>query len=436
MGTLIMIVQLLLGLSIIVGLHELGHLVSAKMFGIRVERYSIGFPPKIFGFRWGETEYTLGALPLGGYVKIAGMIDESLDTDYIKESPKDYEFRSKPAWQRLIVMMGGIIVNVVTGIMMFIGLAYFIGEQYLPMSELKHGIVAHEAAEKMGLKTGDHIIAINGKEITKYRDILSADGLLSSDSYYTVVRDKETLRVEIPNNLVETLSDRKNPQRFIDPVLPFKVGEVIPNKPAAKAGLQKGDKIVAFNGEKLEFFHEFQALQQAHKNEEVTLTIIRNKVEKELKVKTQEDGTLGFYPDILIDYAQNDYSIGEATQKGTILAFGSVINNIKGFAKVFKGEVSTRSLSGPIGIAQIFGSQWNWERFWQITAVLSMWLAFLNFLPIPALDGGHVLFLSYEMISGQKLSDRFLENSQKVGILILLTLMVFIIFNDIFNLFF
>ncbi len=438
MGTLIMIGQLLLGLSIIVGLHELGHLVSAKVFGMRVERYSIGFPPEIYGFYWGETKYSLGALPLGGYVKISGMIDESFDTKHLNEAPKDYEFRSKPAWQRLIVMMGGILVNIVTGIMMFIGITYYWGESYLPASEVeKNGIVAYDLAEQVGLQDGDKIIAINGKDFENFNDVLSSETLLGQDSYYTVLRDGEKVKVDLPNDLVEQLSNRGGePQKFIEARVPFAVGEVIPNKPASRAGLQEGDKIISFNGKSIQYFHELQALQQENKGEEVKLKIKRGNQILEKEIRTADDGTFGFYPDMKLSYKQVEYSFAGAIPRGTERAFQSVVDNIKGFGKIFRGEVSLRAVSGPIGIVNAFSPNWDWFRFWYIVGILSMWLAFLNFLPIPALDGGHVMFLTYEIVSGRKPSDKFLERSQQVGIVILLALMVFVLGNDIFNLFF
>ncbi|NJL12931.1 MAG: RIP metalloprotease RseP [Microscillaceae bacterium] len=438
MGTFIMIAQLLLGLSIIVGLHELGHLLTAKLFKMRVERFSIGFPPRIFGVRWGETRYELGAIPMGGFVKISGMIDESFDTKHLKEEPQDYEFRAKPAWQRLIVMMGGILVNIFTGILMFIGIVYYWGDSYIPASEMqKHGIVAYELAREIGLKTGDKILAVNGQKIQKYEEILSAKTLLESNSYYTIERNGKKIDIPLPNDLVERLSGRnQTPRRFIEMQLPFEVGQVIGGRPAAKAGMQEGDQIVGFNEQKIRFFHELKDLQDKNKGKTIRLTLLRQGKTRQIQLTTQKDGTIGFFPKFRVNYQQIEYSLAEATTKGTADAFGSVVNNIKGFGKIFRGEVSTRALSGPIGIAQIFGTNWDWFRFWQITAVLSMWLAFLNFLPIPALDGGHVMFLSYEIISGHKPSDRFLTNAQTVGVLLLLGLMVFVIFNDIFNLFF
>ncbi len=431
-----MVGQLILGLSIIVGLHEWGHLITAKFFGMRVEKFSIGFPPKIFGVNWGETEYSVGALPLGGFVKISGMIDESFDTKQLAEEPKDYEFRAKPAWQRLIVMMGGILVNVITGIMMFVGLVYVWGDPYLPISEVnKYGLQVYELGEEIGLQTGDQIIAVNGVPAQKYYDVISPDAFLSSNSYYTVLRDGKELRVDIPNNMIERLSENKDQPPFTWRT-PFSIGMVAPGRPAEEYGMQSGDVITSFNGDPITYFHEFKDLQDEHKGETIKLGIKRDGKEITLSIPSSADGTFGFQPEFPIENERVYYSFAESIPLAVERAFGSVWLNIKGFSKIFRQEVSVRSLSGPIGIAKIFGTEWDWYHFWRIVAILSMWLAFLNFLPIPALDGGHVMFLMFEIVSGKKPSDNFLEKAQYVGIFLLLALMVFVISIDIFNLFY
>lgn len=428
--------QLILGLSILVGLHELGHLVAAKVFGMRVEQYSIGFPPKLFGFKYGETEYSLGAVPLGGYVKISGMVDESLDTAGLSEEPKPYEFRAKPAWQRLIVMMGGIVVNVITGIIIFIIITYNNGDRYLPASEAKYGIIAGDLAQQIGLQTGDKIVKINGKEFKDFDDIASSQVFLGSNSYYTVERNSKLIDIAIPNNFIEQLSDKKTAGQFIQPNGPFKVGKIASDTPAEEVGLQSGDRIIQVNQTPTPYFADLQQTFMANKGKSVALKIIRDSKPLELKTTLTKEGTLGFSPELLLNESIIKYSFGESVVKGTDRAFGVVFDNIKAFGKIFRGEVSaTKSLSGPIGIAQFFGGTWVWERFWYIVGLLSMILAFMNFLPIPALDGGHVMFLMYEIVSGRSPSDRFLEVAQKVGMVILLSLMVFAIANDTFKIF-
>ncbi len=452
MEVLVMAAQLILGLSILVGLHELGHLLTAKLFGMKVEQYSIGFPPKIFGFKYGETEYSLGAIPLGGFVKISGMVDESLDTDYLNKEPQPWEFRAKPAWQRLIVMMGGIIVNVITGIVIFIILLFMFGRTYLPASEAKYGVVAYDAAKEIGLRTGDKILEINGKPYKDFYAVSGKEVMFTPNSYYTVERNGQTMRVDIPSNLIEKLSDKRD---FIEPRRPFVIDSVITYRaptglqkillslglakkqekmPAEKAGLLAGDKVVELNGKPITFYDQFQEGVQKFKGDEITLGILRGTEKLQKTIRLTEDGTIGVYPASPFNLEKIDYTLGMAVQEGPAMAFGVVRDNIRAFGKIFRGEVSfSKSMSGPVGIAKLYGGIWNWERFWSLTALLSMILAFMNFLPIPALDGGHVMFLTYEMISGRSPSEKFLEVAQKVGMVILLGLMVFAFFNDIFK---
>lgn len=438
MEGLIMTAQLLLGLSILVGLHELGHLLAAKAFGMRVEKYSIGFPPKIWGKQIGETEYSIGAVPLGGFVKITGMIDESLDTKSLSAEPEPWEFRAKPAWQRLIVMLGGIIVNVITGVIIFILLVYSQGESFITKDELnKHGIVAYDLAQQLGLRTGDKMINVNGQDFDKYADLRSAEVLLGTNGYYTVEREGEQVRIDIPNDLMDKLSDKN--VDFFGVRTPFLVGEITEESNAEKGGLQEGDKFLTLNGQPIIYFDQFSDILDEMSGKSVHAVVDRAGVHKELNLEVTEKGTVGFavlQDTSLLRLSHRDFSFGEAMGKGTVQAFNVVFYNIKAFGKMFSGDVSpSKSLSGPIGIAQFFGGKWDWANFWRITGLLSMVLAFMNLLPIPALDGGHVMFLSWEIITGRKPSDKFLENAQKVGMVLLLGLMTYAIFNDVYKLF-
>jgi len=437
MEVFIMVGQLILGLSILVGLHELGHLLAAKAFGMRVEQFSIGFPPKIWGKKFGETEYSFGMIPLGGFVKISGMIDESLDVTAMRAVPQPHEFRSKPAWQRLIVMMGGIIVNVILGVIIFIGFKYTQGDTYLSKQELnKYGIVAYELGESIGLKTGDRILDINGEDYERFRDLASPAVLLSSDGYFTVNRDGKRLTIPIPNDFVDDFAEENNAQKFIFYRLIFDIGAVIEGSPADLGGLQVGDKIIALNGAEIEFYDQLQASMDTLAGTQITLLINRSNVQQTLTIEVNEEGKIGFQVNRLNEISTVEYTFAESVPLGTELAFSIVWDNIKGFKKIFAGEVSaSKSLSGPIGIAKIFGGTWDWQRFWRITGMLSMVLAFMNFLPIPALDGGHVVFLTWEIVTGKKPSDTFLENAQKVGMVLLLALMSYAILNDIIKLF-
>jgi regulator of sigma E protease len=436
METLIMVGQLLLGLSILVGLHELGHLLTAKMFGMRVEKFSIGFPPKIAGFQWGETEYSIGAIPLGGFVKISGMVDESMDTAQLASEPQPWEFRAKPAWQRLIVMLGGIIVNVITGIIIFVALVYKNGETYFSRDQvIENGIVAYEYGEAIGLKTGDKVLDINGQPYQSITDLSSGSALLSENGYYTIDRNGEQIKVEIPRGFINSFNSEEAFSKFVAVRFPFEVADVEKGSGAEQAGIQPGDKILSVNGQPIQFFDQMQSALQPLKGQSAQI-VRQNQLKTDtLSIAVTDEARIGIAINPLIEPVRREYGFGEAISKGTSRAFGVVIVNAKALGKMFTGEVSAKNVSGPIGMAKIYGASWDWVKFWSITGLISMILAFMNLLPIPALDGGHVMFLLYEMVSGRAPSDKFLENAQKVGMVILLALMVFAIGNDILKLF-
>ncbi len=432
-----MVGQLLLGLSILVGLHELGHLLTAKLFGMRVEKFSIGFPPKIAGFQWGDTEYSIGAIPLGGFVKISGMVDESMDTAQLASEPQPWEFRAKPAWQRLIVMLGGVIVNVITGIIIFVTLVYSNGETYFSRDQvIENGIVAYEYGEAIGLKTGDKVLDVNGQPYQSISELSSGSALLSENGYYTVDRQGEKIKVEIPKGFINSFNSEEAFSKFIAVRFPFEVGAVEPSTGAEKVGIAAGDQIIAVNGSPITYFDEMQSALQQVKNQSVSLVRRRGAQVDTLNVPVSADARIGIAVNPLLEPVRREYGFMEAFSRGTSRAFGAVIVNAKALSKMFTGEVSTKNVSGPIGMAKIYGNQWDWVKFWSITGLISMILAFMNLLPIPALDGGHVVFLLYEMVSGRAPSDKFLEYAQKVGMVILLGLMVFAIGNDILKLIF
>lgn len=447
MEGLIMAAQLILGLSILVTLHELGHFVPAKLFKTKVDKFYLFFDflfPRqdllkfsLFKFKKGDTEYGIGWFPLGGYVKINGMVDESMDNDFLKSEPKPYEFRSKKPWQKLIIMLGGVFVNLVTGVVIFIGLTYYLGESYLPAKEAKYGIVAHELAEEIGLKTGDKILKINGKAVERFYDNIDPDVFLESGSYYTIERNKKLQDIYIPSGFINKLADKKYKNApFIEPIMPFKVGNVVAGFPAELAGLKKNDYIIAIDTVKISFFHELQQVLKSKKNTAITLSVIRDNLPIALNCNVNAEGKLGFEVQSQLKFEKQQFGLLESINKGSVKAFSFVILQAKGFKKLFSGEIDpSKSLSGPIGMAQQFGGSWDWVRFWTLTGLLSMVLAFMNLLPIPALDGGHALFLTYEIIFGRKPSDKFYEVSQRIGMAILLSLMVFAIFNDIIRLF-
>ncbi|HEX6225292.1 MAG TPA: RIP metalloprotease RseP [Chryseolinea sp.] len=448
MDWMIMLAQLLLSLSFLVAVHEFGHLLAAKYFGMRVEQFSIGFPPKIFSFKKGETEYALSAIPLGGYVKISGMIDESLDTEAMKLPPQPWEFRAKPAWQRLIVMLGGIVVNVVVGVLIFIGITYVYGDSYILKDAVNEsgGYHVGPVGESLGLKTGDKIIKINGQDFEYYEDILKPATLLSTDGSYTVDRNGQIINIPIPADFIQKFNKKSSPGTFLFPRLSPIVGEVEKGTLAAKI-LQPGDQILEINGEPIAYHDEVTPKIKAMKSDSVsgkydtlTLKIARAGSTLTFKEYFKDQKSIGFYPDVKPFLAKAEktitYGFTESIPRGAERAFSTLAVQVKAFGRVITGALSPKeSLSGPIGIMQAFGNEWDWSRFWSLTGVLSLVLAFMNLLPIPALDGGHVMFLSYEIISRRKPSDKFLENAQKVGMVFLLALMVFIFANDIIKLF-
>lgn len=447
---MIMLAQLLLSLSFLVAVHEMGHLLAAKYFGMRVEQFSIGFPPKIFSFKRGETEYALSAIPLGGYVKISGMIDESLDTEAMKLPAQPWEFRAKPAWQRLIVMLGGIFVNVVIGVMIFIGITYAYGDTYILKDFINNngGFYVGPVGESIGLKTGDKITKINNQDFEYYQDILKPETLLSTDGSYTIERDGKEIELAIPADFIQKFNKKTSPSNFLYPRIPAVVGDIEKGYIAERI-LKPGDKIVEINGAPISYMDQVNTQVKAmkadslsSKSDTIDIKISRAGEILSFREYFRDQKIIGIaaapFPKEYMDQAERRITYGflESIPKGTDRAFTTLGVQVKAFGRVITGALSPKeSLSGPIGIMQAFGNEWDWSRFWSLTGVLSLVLAFMNLLPIPALDGGHVMFLSYEIISRRKPSDKFLETAQKVGMVFLLALMVFIFANDIIKLF-
>jgi regulator of sigma E protease len=450
MDWMIMLAQLLLSLSFLVSVHEMGHLLAAKYFGMRVEQFSIGFPPKIWSFRKGETEYALSAIPLGGYVKISGMIDESLDTEAMKQPAQPWEFRAKPAWQRLIVMLGGIFVNVVVGVIIFIGLTYALGDTYTLKDEVnKHGgFDVGPIGESIGLKTGDKIIKINGQDFKYLEEIINLQTLLSTDGTYTVERNGEIIDIPIPADFIQKFNKKSSPVNFLSVRVPPLVYKVVDNTVASRMGLKKGDKILEVNNIPIQYNDELVSIVQAQrkdsanaKSDSISFKVLRDGQILSFKEYFKGEKGVGYYATASKEFIEKaeqriTYGFFESIPRGTERAFTTLAIQVKAFGRIITGTLSPKeSLSGPIGIMQAFGNDWDWSRFWSLTGVLSLVLAFMNLLPIPALDGGHVMFLSYEIISRRKPSDKFLETAQKIGMVFLLALMVFIFANDIIKLF-
>lgn len=436
MGTLVMVGQVILALSILIILHELGHFLAARMFGIKVEKFYLFFDAwgvKLFKFTYKGCEYGIGWLPLGGYVKIAGMIDESMDTEQMKEEPKEWEFRSKPAWQRLIVMLGGIIVNVIVGIVVFWLLTFAYGEQDIDNRRLANGIVPGIIGKEIGLQAGDKIAQINGREVVNYRELLSSE-VLMGDAVLTVQRDGKELELKVPSDILNQVADHKK-NELLEPRLKMMGIELIQEgSEAEKMGLQKGDSIIAVEGKPIVYFDQFKEAIKDKADEAVAMEIIRGGNQMAMAGRVSADGTIGFgmKTDPSIVMLTREYSLAQAFPVGVNKAFAVITDNIKGFGKIFKGEVrADKALSGPVGIAKLFGTDVDWFRFWNLVGMLSMALAFMNLLPIPALDGGHVVFLLIEMIQGKPVSEKVLERAQMVGFFILVALMIFVFTNDI-----
>ena len=434
-----MVGQLILGLSILVILHELGHFVAARAFGIKVDKFYLFFDAwgfSLFKFNYKGVEYGIGWLPLGGYVKIAGMIDESMDTEQLAGPPQPWEFRSKPAWQRLIVMLGGVFVNVVLGIFIFWMLTARFGDSYIANSSAKYGIVPGVIGKKMGLEAGDKIIAVNGKPVDRFEDLTKPKVLLDH-TVLTVERNDKTLNFTVPANIINDVSDygKDGIEQFINslPRTTFAVDSVAPKSFAQQAGLVKGDSIVAVNNTKIQFFDQLQSELQANKNKAVTLTVRRNQQTKQLPTNVSGDGKIGIA--LLYDLPKENtinYGFFGSLPVGADKAWGTFATNAKAIGKVFKGEAKfNKVVGGPVAIANMFGTHIDWVHFWTLVGFLSMVLAFTNLLPVPALDGGHAVFLIIEMIKGKPLSDKFLERAQIVGFVLLISLMVFVFGNDI-----
>jgi regulator of sigma E protease len=460
MDGLIMAGQLLLGLSILVILHELGHFLAARAFGIKVEKFYLFFDAwgfKLFSFKVGDTEYGVGWLPLGGYVKISGMIDESMDTEQLALPPQPWEFRSKPAWQRLIVMLGGIIVNIIVGVLIFWLVTFKYGETFIPNDKLVNGVHPGIIGKEIGLKTGDKILAINGQKLIYFDELLSSKVLLG-DTKITISRNGKTMDLRVPESVLDDVS-KHGIKEFVTPrliakkidsvatpqdlqpkmglldkikALFVKPTPVEVKAPAYEAGFKKGDSVLAVNGKPVRFYDDFTTQLEGTAGKTVNIKVLRNGNEVDLTPKVGADGTVGLiFGRINPPLKTINYGFMESFSVGVDKGWTTFTDNAKGIWKMITGKVSARNISSPIGIAKVYGSEFDSEKFWRLTGLISIALAFMNLLPIPALDGGHVVFLLIEMIKGKPLSDKFMEKAQVVGFVILLCLMVFAFGNDI-----
>ncbi|MCD8406902.1 RIP metalloprotease RseP [Tenacibaculum dicentrarchi] len=448
METLIKAVQFILSLSLLIVLHELGHFIPAKIFKTKVEKFYLFFDYKfsIFKKKIGDTVYGIGWIPLGGYVKIAGMIDESMDTEQLNKPAQPWEFRSKPAWQRLIIMLGGVTVNFILGIVIYICLMYTYGEKFLPNDNLKDGVwVQNQLGKDLGLQTGDKILTIDGQAIRKFSELPLE---FINGNNYTIQRNGVVIEKEIPTDFISKLVDRdKNSGSFISVRLPLVIANISKDSPNINSDLQAKDIVTAINGVSTKYLDQAKIELEKNKGQAVNITIQRASESLNIPVKITEKGKLGVGLGQLsskdlekLGYyklAKKTYSISEAIPAGTVKAWSTVTNYIKQLKKVFNPSTGAyKGLGGFISIGSIFPAEFSWEVFWNITAFLSIMLGVMNLLPIPALDGGHVVFTLWEMITGKKPGDKFLEYAQLVGFILLITLLLFANGNDIFRTFF
>jgi len=430
--------QLILSLSILVIIHEFGHFFFARLFKTRVEKFYLFFNPwfSIFKKKIGETEYGVGWVPLGGYVKISGMIDESMDKEQMKLPPQPYEFRSKKSWQRLLIMLGGILFNIILAFFIYSMVLFTWGEKYLQNSEVRYGIMTDSLGKSIGIKNGDKILSLDNKPVDNFRKI-THDILLDDVKTIQLLRNDSVINISIPESIKAELI--KNPS-FIEVRIPFIADEYIKNSVGEKAGIKKGDRFIALNDSSVSYFDEVKDLLSQNKNKQVKISLLRNNDTVTISLIVPSDGKLGIFPladlEKFFKLKEIHYGFFESIPAGFEKTFSMLDSYIKQFKLIFSPETKAyESIGGFITIGKIFPAEWDWLSFWSMTAFLSIILAFMNLLPIPALDGGHVLFLLYEIITRRKPSDKFLEYAQIVGMAILFALLIFANGNDIIKLF-
>ena len=428
-------IQLLLSLSLLIILHELGHFIPARIFKTRVEKFYLFFDVKfsLFKKKIGETVYGIGWLPLGGYVKISGMIDESMDTKQMQEPPKEWEFRSKPAWQRLIIMLGGVTVNLILGFLIYIMILFVWGKNILPNSSLPMGMGVTALAEEVGFEEGDQILLVDGKKLDIALDI----------NKLLLIRGVKKVKVERANGRQEIITIPKDiGNRMFEsgelsvlyPRSPAVVDSVLTDKPASQAGIKSGDKIISANGVKIDDWMDLSNFNKDNANKIVNYVVIRNESIDTLNMRLNDKGKMGVMPKSIIRLNQIELSLSESIKEGFSYGFWTLYDYVAQFKYVFTKKGASQ-LGGFGAIGSLFPDTWNWKGFWASTAFISIILAFMNLLPIPALDGGHVMFLIYEIVSGRKPNDKFMEYAQITGFLLLLALVIYANGNDLFRFF-
>lgn len=440
---MVQVILFLLSLSLLIILHEMGHFLPAKWFKTRVEKFYLffDFAPfnSLFKFKKGDTEYGIGWLPLGGYVKISGMVDESMDTEALKAPPQPWEFRSKPAWQRLIIMIGGVTVNFILGFLIFGLMLWFYGEPYIPVSELKNGTQVDSVLMTQGIRNGDIIMQVGNRPLDRLDPGTFVKEVALNNADKVVVRreGRDTTLALAPGFGKILTSGAVQKKALLLPRIPFEVEEVQAGTPAASAKLQPGDRIVSIDGQPTPFFEDFLYWANKKRGQAIKLGIARNGQEAmETDLTLTTSGTIGVKRQMKKFYKteRQFYPIAEALPKGVQKGMEFLNDQLKAFGQMFRGKISAKdNLGSLISIGSMYPAGWDWESFWGITAMLSIILAFMNLLPIPALDGGYVVFLLWEVFTGRRVSDQFMERSVTVGFFLLLGLMIFAFGLDIWR---
>ena len=429
--------QFVLSLSLLIIAHEMGHFLFAKLFRTRVEKFYLFFDPwfSLFKIKKGETEYGVGWIPLGGYVKISGMIDESMDKEQLKQPPQPWEFRTKTVWQRLLIMIGGVVVNFIMALFIYAMILFTWGQEYVPLKNAIFGYDFCETAMKNGFQNGDKFIAVDGVEYETLPEVTSHI-VFNHAKRVTIERDGEQMDLLMPDDLTAQFLSA-NERSFARERYPWIIDRTISGSSAEKAELMGGDMILAVNETLTPTADLFVSKIKSNAGKEITLTILRNGVDINKKLQVTNEGTIGVYsqrPEKILRTNRIEYGFWASFPAGIHLGVNTLTTYVKNMKLVFSKE-GAKQLGGFIAIGNIFPAYWDWAAFWSMTAFLSIILAFMNILPIPALDGGHVLFLLYEIITGRKPSDKFLEHAQIVGMVLLIGLLLFANGNDIIRLF-
>ena len=429
--------QLILSLSLLVIIHEMGHFLFAKLFKTRVEKFCLFFDPWLTLFKFkpkrSETEYAIGWLPLGGYVKISGMIDESMDTEQMKQPVKPWEFRAKPAWQRLLIMVGGVLFNFLLALFIYAMILFAWGDEYIPVQKAPLGMEFNETAKNVGFRDGDILLSADGVPFERYDGDMLTDIVDARE--VTVLRDGREAAVYIPDDMMDRLL--ADSVRFASYRIPFVVDSLVAGSPALLAGLMPGDSITHLDGKQVSYFDFVETMAQRKEqgaSRQLTLTYMRQGVQDTLTLATDSLYKIGVVPcmetDRLLPVIRTDYGFFASLPAGIRLGVKTLSGYVGQMKYLFSKE-GAKQLGGFGTIGSIFPATWDWHQFWYMTAFLSIILAFMNILPIPALDGGHVLFLIYEIVTRRKPSDRFMERAQVTGMIILFGLLIWANLNDV-----